>query len=157
FGLFDATTVPMPRRPVWHGKVEGITGPSPSLSESGQDTLELPPGAERPYHQALDRIGERVRVALAGRRLPAVAHRVVHGGTRYERPVLVDAAVLADLRSYIPLAPLHQPFALDAIEALLAQQPALPQVACFDTAFHHTLPDVERMLPLPWDAWERGI
>ncbi|MGQ2970876.1 MAG: acetate/propionate family kinase, partial [Allorhizobium sp.] len=64
--------------------------------------------------------------------------------------------MLADLQSYIPLAPLHQPFALDAIQVLLASDPRLPQVACFDTAFHHTLPQVEQMLPLPYAAWERG-
>jgi acetate kinase len=65
--------------------------------------------------------------------------------------------VLADLRSYIPLAPLHQPFALEAIEALLDASPDLPQVACFDTAFHQHMPEVERMLPLPHAAWERGL
>jgi acetate kinase len=65
--------------------------------------------------------------------------------------------VLADLKTYIPLAPLHQPFALEAIEALLDTYPRLPQVACFDTAFHHTLPLVEQLLPLPYAAWERGL
>ena len=69
----------------------------------------------------------------------------------------VDAAVLADLKSYVPLAPLHQPFALEAIESLQRRSPGLPQVACFDTAFHHTVPQVEQMLPLPWSAWERGL
>jgi acetate kinase len=82
---------------------------------------------------------------------------VVHGGSKYFEPVRVDATVLADLRSYIPLAPLHQPFALEAIEALLSELPDVPQVACFDTAFHHTLPQVEMMLPLPYAAWERGL
>ena len=65
--------------------------------------------------------------------------------------------VLADLKRLIPLAPLHQPFALEAIEVLLAELPRLPQVACFDTAFHRTLPQVEQMLPLPYSLWERGI
>src|SRR5690606_19800929 len=65
--------------------------------------------------------------------------------------------LLNDLKTYIPLAPLHQPFALEAIETLLLTQPDLPQVACFDTAFHHTLPKVEQLLPLPYDAWERGL
>jgi len=63
--------------------------------------------------------------------------------------VRVDAAVLATLRGFIPMAPLHQPAALDAIEIFLREQPELPQVACFDTAFHTTLPAVESMLPLP--------
>jgi len=72
-------------------------------------------------------------------------------------PVRVDANVLADLKGYIPLAPLHQPFALEAVEILLREQPDLPQMACFDTAFHHTLPQVEKILPLPYAAWERGL
>ena len=87
----------------------------------------------------------------------AVAHRVVHGGSKYGAPLSVDAAVLADLKSYIPLAPLHQPFALDAIEVLLTEAPQLPQVACFDTAFHRTLPLVEQMMPLPYAQWECGV
>ena len=82
---------------------------------------------------------------------------MVHGGSKYFEPVRVDGRVLADLKGYIPLAPLHQPFALEAIEILLAERPDLPQVACFDTAFHHTLPRVEQMLPLSWSAWERGL
>ena len=98
-----------------------------------------------------------MRARLAGRRIVAVAHRVVHGGSRYLSPVRIDDAVLADLRSYIPLAPLHQPFALEAITELHASVPQIPQVACFDTAFHHTMPDVERMFALPYEAWEQGV
>jgi acetate kinase len=86
-----------------------------------------------------------------------VVHRVVHGGSKYAAPVRVDQDVLADLKGYIELAPLHQPFALHAIESLLAEVPDLLQVACFDTAFHSTLPAVEQMLPLPHALFERGI
>src|SRR6185369_3316203 len=86
-----------------------------------------------------------------------VAHRVVHGGSKYTEPIRLDARVLADLESFIPLAPLHQPFALEAIDILLAELPQLPQVACFDTAFHSTLPRVEQMLPLPHAHWARGV
>jgi acetate kinase len=73
-----------------------------------------------------------------GRPPAAIVHRVVHGGAKYAAPVRVDAAVVAELKSYIPLAPLHQPVALEAIEVLLAELPRMPQVACFDTAFHRT-------------------
>jgi acetate kinase len=66
----------------------------------------------------------------------ALGHRVVHGGPRYDRPVLVDTGVLADLERYVSLAPLHQPNNLAPIRSLLARSPDLPQVACFDTAFH---------------------
>ncbi|RZL09337.1 MAG: acetate/propionate family kinase [Rubrivivax sp.] len=157
FGLFDTASTPLARQAAWQGKVEGITGASPTFSESGQAAQALLLDSAQPYHDALAHIAQRVQAVLNGRPLLAVAHRVVHGGSRYARPVRVDATVLADLRGYIPLAPLHQPFALEAIETLLTQQPGLPQVACFDTAFHHTLPVVEQLLPLPWDAWERGL
>ncbi|MCC6173408.1 MAG: acetate/propionate family kinase [Gammaproteobacteria bacterium] len=157
FALFDANQEPMPRAPLWKGKVDGVGSPTAVYSEGGTGSIPLQLDAERPYNTALKHIRERVRARLAGRSLAAVAHRVVHGGARYSAPVRVDAAVLADLKSFVPLAPLHQPFALEAIEALLRSEPALAQVACFDTAFHHTLPSVERLLPLSWDAWERGL
>lgn len=159
FALFDTSVQPLPRKPLWNGKVDGITGPAPTFGETGVAPGPVALDAAHPYSAALEHIRTRVleRMAHGGHRIKAVAHRVVHGGAKYSDPVRVDAAVLADLRSYIPLAPLHQPFALEAIAALLETNPDLPQVACFDTAFHHTLPDVEKMLPLSWDAWERGL
>jgi len=157
FALFDATLRPLARTPIWGGKVEGIGTDHAAVMETGSAEQSLALGAAQPYHAALVHIRQRVERALDGRRLAAVAHRVVHGGSKYFEPVRVDATVLADLRSYIPLAPLHQPFALEAIEALLSELPDVPQVACFDTAFHHTLPQVEMMLPLPYAAWERGL
>ena len=159
FGLFDASAQPLPRKPLWNGKVDGITGPAPTFGETGVKPGPVALDAAHPYRAALEHIRARVleRMAQGGHRIAAVAHRVVHGGAKYFDPVRVDAGVLADLRSYIPLAPLHQPFALEAIAALLESTPELPQVACFDTSFHHTLPEVEKMLPLSWDAWERGL
>ena len=161
FALYDAAAQPLPRRPAWGGKVDGITGAHPQWSESSQAPQPLALDAKAPYHAALEHIRARVRAFVAqhcaGHGIAAIAHRVVHGGSKYFAPVRMDAAVLADLRSYIPLAPLHQPFALEAIAVLLASRPELPQVAVFDTAFHHTLPEVEKMLPLPYSAWERGV
>jgi acetate kinase len=87
----------------------------------------------------------------------AVGHRVVHGGTRHTRPVLVEAGVLDDLRDLVPLAPLHQPAAIAGIEAMLRARPGLPQVVCFDTAFHHTMPEAAARLPLPRSLWDQGI
>ena len=130
----SAIAAPLQREPLWSGKVEG----------SGRRRTPAPVRAL---------IAERT-----GGRLPAaIAHRVVHGGSRYTAPVRIDAEVLAQLHSYIPLAPLHQPYALQAIEVLLREAPQLPQVACFDTAFHRTLPRVEQMFPLPHGLWERGV
>ncbi|WP_426112700.1 acetate/propionate family kinase [Pseudomonas sp. DSP3-2-2] len=157
FALFDAASSPLARIPLWGGKVEGITGPNPVISENGSEEQPLALGKDQPYHDALGHIRQRVMAQLNGRTLRAIAHRVVHGGIKYANPVLIDAQVLADLKSYIPLAPLHQPFALEAIETLLQTRPDLAQVVCFDTAFHQTLPDVEKILPLPWSAWENGL
>lgn len=158
FALFDGGEDPPPRRPFWRGQVAGIGGAKPSYTEDGGAAEPVPlQGDESPHHAALEHIRVRTRKRLAGRSLRAVAHRVVHGGSKYSQPVLVDATVLADLKSYIPLAPLHQPFALEAMDVLLKGLPDCPQVACFDTGFHHTLPLVERMLPLPYSAYERGL
>ncbi len=157
FAVFDTAQTPLPRQPLWNGKVDGITGSAPTFGETGVTPAPIKLGGKRPYHDALQHIRQRVQLRLDGRQLKAVAHRVVHGGSKYFEPVRVDAAVLSDLKGYIPLAPLHQPFALEAIAELLEASPTLPQVACFDTAFHHDMPMVEQMLPLSWDAWERGL
>ena len=158
FALFDVLHgEAMSRTPIWSGKADGITGSRPRFDASDAVSESLPVDPDQPYHSALLYIRQRTLAQLAGRPLAAVVHRVVHGGAKYSAPVRVDATVLADLRSYIPLAPLHQPFALEAIESLLNARPDLPQIACFDTAFHHNLPRVEQMLPLPYSAWERGL
>ena len=157
FALFDACASPLPRMPGWSGKVDGITGPTPVYEEAGQPPVALVLDAADPYAGALAHIRDRLAARPDGGRLLAVAHRVVHGGSKYVAPVRMDATVLADLRGYVPLAPLHQPFALEAIEALLRLHPQLPQVACFDTAFHHTLPPVEQWLPLPRALRDRGL
>ncbi|MBK8175487.1 MAG: acetate/propionate family kinase [Rhodospirillales bacterium] len=91
-----------------------------------------------------------IRVAAAG-------HRVVHGGLLYSGPVRLDARVLADLVQFEPLAPLHQPHNLLAIRALAKMFPDLPQIACFDTAFHRTQPEVAQIFALPYRLSEQGI
>ena len=157
FALFDAADAPLSRTPAWSGRIEGISGDAPEFSADGGARESLTLDRERPYFAALAFLRQRIRDRLDGRQVVAIAHRVVHGGSKYFAPVRVDATVLADLKSYIPLAPLHQPFALEAIDALLAELPGLPQVACFDTAFHQSMPTVEKMLPLPRWAWDQGL
>ncbi len=90
-------------------------------------------------------------------RLVGVGHRVVHGGSLYNKPVRIDASVIAELRRLIPLAPLHQPHHLAAIAAISKLHPALPQIACFDTAFHHTEPGVATAFALPSRLAAEGI
>ena len=157
FALFAASHGGVAQQSEWSGKVEGIGREKTLYRAGGLPAETLVFSQEQAHHDALAHIREKVVEQLAGRRLHAVAHRVVHGGSKYFAPVLIDFAVLADLKAYVPLAPLHQPFALEAIEVLLESRPDIAQVACFDTAFHHTVPQVEQMLALPYDAWERGL
>ena len=89
--------------------------------------------------------------------LRAVGHRVVHGGLDYTKPARVDAKVLASLEKFVPLAPLHQPHNLAPIRTLLERRPELPQIACFDTAFHSTNPDVARRFALPAELHDAGV
>ncbi len=84
---------------------------------------------------AMQKVGAWLRETQSGN-LIAVGHRVVHGGPDYDRPIVVDDKVLAQLERYVPLAPLHQPNNLAPIRSIRANSPQLPQVACFDTAFH---------------------
>ena len=94
---------------------------------------------------------------LDGHRIAGVGHRVVHGGMRFSSPVLVDPTTFADLEALVPLAPLHQPHNLAAIEAVAQKAPSVRQVACFDTAFHHTQAPVARAFALPRRYAEQGI
>jgi len=155
FGVFDAAGDA--RQPLWNGKVQGIGDDRPDFGASTVPVRPVELGSEHPYAAALQIIRDELLQWLAGRPIAAVAHRVVHGGAKHFEPVRVDAPLLAELRALVPLAPLHQPFALEAIEILLREQPELPQVACFDTGFHHTLPLVEQVLPLPYSAFQRGL
>ena len=94
---------------------------------------------------------------LGGRQLAALGHRVVHGGMRYSRPARVTAELLVELEALVPLAPLHEPHNLAPIRMALKLNPDLPQVACFDTAFHRTAPEVEQAFALPYSFYEEGI
>ncbi len=99
----------------------------------------------------LERI-ERTGVALRG-----VGHRVVHGGMAYAAPVRVTPAIVDALEALTPLAPLHQPYNLAPIRMLAARNPALPQVACFDTAFHRTAPAIAQAFALPTQYAAEGV
>lgn len=87
----------------------------------------------------------------------AVGHRVVHGGGRYGQPVFITAEVTTNLRSYATFAPLHQPPQLAVIERTSREFPDIPQVACFDTAFHQSLPELAQWFPLPRQLFEQGL
>ncbi len=87
----------------------------------------------------------------------AIGHRVVNGGPRYRSPQRITPQLLADLRDLIPLAPLHLPAEIKIVEAVAAEDPRIPQVACFDTAFHRRLPELAQRFPLPRKLFDEGI
>jgi acetate kinase len=89
--------------------------------------------------------------------LAAAGHRIVHGGPKFIKPQLIDPELKSGLKELIPFAPLHLPSQVAMIEAVAAHFPDLPQVACFDTAFHSGMPEVAQRLPLPQELWEHGI
>ena len=106
---------------------------------------------------ALDAVLQQVDALPETARLVAVGHRIVHGGVEHSAPAVLDAALLERLKGLIPLAPLHQPQALAAVEQLAALHPGLLQVACFDTAFHRTMPWHEQRLALPATLHAAGV
>jgi acetate kinase len=98
-----------------------------------------------------------LRSQYAGARVLGVGHRVVHGGARFTKPVVVTPEILAELKELIPLAPLHQPYNLAAIEAVEERLPGVPQVACFDTSFHRDHAAVADLIPLPREICKGGL
>jgi acetate kinase len=142
------------------GQIEGI-GVHPRLLAKGVggETLidQNWPGADvADVPAALAKVVEFLRAQIGG--LPiAVGHRVVHGGPDYSAPILIDDTVVERLQAFSPLAPLHQPNNLGPIRTLLQRQPQLPQVACFDTAFHRGHPEVADHYALPEQFYQEGV
>ena len=145
FALYRDTGVSM-----LHGLVEDL-GEAATISLHGPQAPEfdLPDLAGQPYDAVLMALLEALNRHLAGEVIGAVGHRIVHGGARFVAPVRIDPEVLAALDALVPLTPLHQPHNLAAIHAIIRAQPDLPQIGCFDTAFHRTMPAVATRLALP--------
>jgi acetate kinase len=118
---------------------------------------EWPADAPPAHTGALDHLLDWLDSRSDGTTLIAVGHRVVHGGTDYAKPVRLDAATIAKLDALSPLAPLHQPHNLLPIRVLAERRPELPQVACFDTAFHRTAPAIAQAFALPAAITDRGV
>ena len=148
-------------RRILSGQVDGI-GARPSASATGPDGEKITPpdlGAKPPAvpSEVLPNILPWARERLGDRRLAAVGHRVVHGGLRYSQPARVTPELLAELEALVPLAPLHEPHNIAPIKMAMTLNPTLPQVACFDTAFHRTAPEVDQAFALPYSFYEQGI
>ncbi|MCJ2131417.1 acetate/propionate family kinase [Methylobacterium sp. E-045] len=155
FALFRAESL----EPLCRGGIEGIGGKAQFGGAKGREAVLFDREAlsESSNHEVatcwlLDAIRHSDHVALA-----AAGHRVVHGGPDFATPVAIDDAVLAALDSLVPLAPAHQPHNLAAIRAVAKAWPGLPQVACFDTAFHRTMPRLAQIFAIPHELTDQGL
>jgi acetate kinase len=142
------------------GQIEGI-GTSPRFSAKDAaggvvDDRQLG-AAVSDGRAALDALRAWLKSRYSSPRVLGVGHRVVHGGANFAGPLIVTPQVLEELRTLIPLAPLHQPYNLAAIEAVFEQLPDVPQVACFDTSFHRGAAAVSEVIPLPRDITRLGV
>jgi len=143
------------------GQVDGL-GVRPSASATGPagETIAPPDLGTTPPStpsEVLPAIMPWARERLGARQLAALGHRVVHGGLRHSRPARVTPELLAELEALVPLAPLHEPHNLVPIRIAMTLNPDLPQVACFDTAFHRTASEVEQAFALPYVLYEEGV
>jgi acetate kinase len=143
------------------GQIEGIYTAPRFVSKDKQGTTasekSWSEGTKLGHDGALDYLVAYLRGEVAQYHLVGVGHRVAHGGPDYTQPLGIDRSVLAILEQFIPLAPLHQPHNLAAIRFLLQRAPELPQVACFDTSFHRSNPEITQMFALPIELHEAGV
>jgi acetate kinase len=142
------------------GQIEGI-GTSPRLSvkdANGASLADEKPEVEvRDGRDAVAALAIWLRSKYGGSRVLGVGHRVVHGGSSFKGPTVLNPEVLEELYSLVPLAPLHQPYNLAAIEAATERLPGVPQVACFDTSFHRGQSEVAELVPLPKALRQLGL
>ena len=143
------------------GAIDGI-GVRPKASASGPDgeTIAPPDLGAKPATTPSELLPEIIpwaREHFGDRRIAALGHRVVHGGVHHMTPARVTPELLAELERLVPLAPLHEPHNLAPIKMAMQLNPDLPQVACFDTAFHRTAPEVEQAFALPYSFYEEGV
>ena len=147
---------------VLRGQIEGIATAQPRLSLKGSDGTILADstvlaGEAADHRGAMAVFAKALAGAPQRAVIDAVGHRVVHGGVIHSKPVVIDDEVMRSLESLASLAPLHQPHNLAAIRAVAERLPGVPQVACFDTAFHRAHPKIADAYALPWDLYERGV
>lgn len=155
FALFEADAG---LRLLTTGQVEGI-GSSARLKIKSHDVIEgvdrAVPGAD--HAGAMSGILGWLENASPALRVGAIGHRVVHGGIRFTAPIVVTPDVLRELETLVPLAPLHQPHNIAGIAAAAAAFPGVPQVACFDTAFHRSHPFTADVYAIPRRFYEEGV
>lgn len=147
--------------PAVEGQVDGI-GSRPRLTARdsfGKSLVDrtLPAGSVTRCEEAIPVAGDWLLESFRGEQVVAVGHRLVHGGPKFVKPTILDAAVLAELETLVPLAPLHLPSSLACVRAIRRWRSDAPQVLCFDTAFHRSHEKVADVYALPIELYERGI
>jgi acetate kinase len=158
FALFDTAAA---LKQTVRGEIEDLDEAPHFLARDAAGTVlaeqRWPAGTAHPFASALDALLGFADAHLGREGLAAVGHRVVHGGADHIVPEMITPALLAALAALTPLDPLHMPDNLAPMHAVTAARPALPQVACFDTAFHHTLPPVAARFALPRAVSAAGV
>jgi acetate kinase len=148
-------------RATLRGQIEGLQTAPRFVAKDGKGSVRSEKrwdeGTRLDHAQAMDHLVSYLRSALGDGVLAGVGHRVVHGGLDFTGPVRADADVVAKLDALSSLAPLHQPHNLAPIKLLLERAPELPQIACFDTSFHRTNPDLAQRFALPAELHDSGI
>ncbi len=147
---------------IYDGQFEGILTETRFKAKDGVGKVveekKWPAGSPLDHEGAIDALFAWGRGVLSSSdHIVAVGHRVVHGGLEYTRPTVVNDHILGDLEKFVPLAPLHQPHNLSAIRVIRKNNPDLPQVACFDTSFHTSIPAVGQAFALPRKYSEQGV
>jgi acetate kinase len=160
FQVYDMVDGAEPRL-VWKGLFEGLGGTAHFIVKDTSGTIldevSWSPRDGIGHEEALMHLVSWLSQFREERKPVAIGHRVVHGGEAFSAPVLVDDFVVQRLEALVPLAPLHQPHNLEPIRVVRRRLPGMPQVACFDTAFHQTQSDIASLFALPREMRERGV
>ncbi len=148
-------------QPWLKGQAEGLyTSPRFIAKDAGGSAVSehrWKEGQSIGHQGAISHLLDFLRSSKGDHQLVAAGHRVVHGGVEFSRPIRVTSEVVQALEKFVPLAPLHQPHNLGPIRFVLEEMPALPQVACFDTAFHRVQPELAQAFALPKEITDRGV
>lgn len=145
---------------VWKGSISGIGTPKARFrahDSSGGATVDHPLAASLAVTDAAGMVFDWLAALGLADQVTSVAHRIVHGGRRFTQPQILNATALGELRAYVPLAPLHQPYNLDIVELAQRRFASQPQIGCFDTAFHAARPALDRLYALPKALSEDGL
>ena len=158
FALFPADAE-LESGAILRGQVENI-GTAPALKarrQDGSSVAEPAPQGTAGTIASLAFLLDWLKLNLSEHRLASAGHRVVHGGENHSVPVRIDAGVIESLEALIPLARLHEPVEVEAIKGLARLRPGMPQVACFDTAFHHHRPGIDKLFAIPREYTAAGV